>query len=313
MLFASAIDPTGVRSFVQAFEIVTGGALWDLELPDAKGIYPDRGSMAISSDGILYASTLGGRVTAIDAVRGTLKWSENLHGATYGGLVVTGGLLLAPAADSISVIDRLTGKELRRLAIGRRLDTAPCSDGRTAYVAGDDGVVRAFNLSSGALTWSTDVESGFDAAPLLRDGIIFVASAGGTVYALDAATGTERWRTRATVKPISASPALSVDGLLYVPADDGSIHIIDSESGKLVRSRKLSSQPIRTAPVAAGGIMLAGCDDGNIYAIDPDYGVNQAYETTAGARIAGAGLALYGRFVAFAATNGMLYVLEAKG
>ena len=324
MLFAAAIDTTGVRSFVQAFEIVTGAALWDLELSDPKGIYPDRGSMALSVDGVLYAATLGGHVTAIDAIRGTLKWSEQMRGGAYGGVVVSGDLLLVPLDNTLALIDRRTGKEVRRHEFAARLDSAPCAGGSLVYVAGDDGVVRALSLSTGDEVWSANLDgpvsvtqgassptSAFDAAPLLHDGTLYVATMAGSVAALDAATGAERWRSRATVKPIAAAPALSPDGLLYVPADDGSLHIIAADSGKLVRTRKLTSAPLRNSPVCGLGAVFAGADDGNIYALDSDYGVHLAYETTSGARISGPGLALYGTLLAFTATNGVLYVLDA--
>jgi len=319
MLFASAIDTVGNRSFVQAFEMATGAALWDLELPDPKGVYPDRGSMALSTDGILYVATLGGHVTAIDAVRGTLKWSEKFAGTVYGGAVIptssngkSGELLLVPIGDSLTIINRLNGKEIRRHELGARLDTAPCASNVAAYVADEDGIVIALDLGDGRELWRATLDGAFDAAPILRDGVLYAATMSGTVYALDASTGAERWQSRATVKPVAVSPALSADGLLYVAADDGSLHIIAADTGNLVRSRKLSNAPLRNSPVTGGGTVFLGADDGNIYSVDADYGVHLAYETSAGSRIAGAGLAMYGNLIAFSSTNGVLYVLEAK-
>jgi outer membrane protein assembly factor BamB len=63
----------------------------------------------------------------------------------------------------------------------------------------------------------------------------------------------------------------------------------------------------------SGNTLFAGADDGNIYALDADYNVHLAYETTSGARISGAGLALYGDLLTFVATNGVWYVLQAQG
>ena len=313
MLFASAIDMVGARSFVQAFEIDTGAALWDLELPDPRGVYPDRGSMALSTDGVLYVPTLGGYVTAIDAVRGTLKWSERFEGTVYGGAVVVDDVLLVPLGNTLAWIDRHKGKEIRRVDLGARLDTAPCADSNAVYVADDEGIVVAIGIADGVERWRTRLDGAFDAAPVLRDGTLYLATMSGTVYALDASTGAEKWQSRATVKPIAVSPALSTDGLLYVSADDGSLHIIAADTGNLVRTKKAANAPLRNSPVVGGNTAFLGADDGNIYSIDSDYGVHLAYETSAGSRIAGAGLASYGSLVAFASTNGVLYVLEAKG
>ena len=133
----------------------------------------------------------------------------------------------------------------------------------------------------------------------------------GSVYALDIADGRVLWHTRATTKPIAATPALSTDGLLFVGADDGLVHIIAADTGNLIRSRRVSSAPIRCSPVCSGGTVFVGADDGNIHALDADYNAHRAYETTPGARITGAGLALYGDLLTFVATNGVLYVLQA--
>lgn len=311
MLFASAIDSTNGRAFVQAFEIQTGAALWDIELPDPRGIYPDRGAMALSTDGILYAATLGGHVTAIDAVRGTLKWTSRHEGVAYGGCVVVDDFLLVPLGSALTFLDRRTGKEQGRIDVGARLDTAPCAGPSAVYIAGDDGVVRAVSISTMTELWRATLDGAFDAAPILRDGVLYAATMSGSVYALDAVDGAVRWQSRATIKPIAVSPAMSADGLLYVAADDGVIHIVAAGSGNIVRSRRVSGTPLRTSPVCGGSTVFAGADDGNVYSLDADYHVHLAYETSSGARIVGAGLALYGDLLAFAATNGVLYVLQA--
>jgi outer membrane protein assembly factor BamB len=79
----------------------------------------------------------------------------------------------------------------------------------------------------------------------------------------------------------------------------------------LIRSRRLANAPLRCGPVCSGHTVFAGADDGNIYSLDAEYAVQRAYETTPGTRLATAGLALYGDYVVCAATNGVLYVLQA--
>lgn len=310
MMIVSAIDSTRARSVLQAYEIATGSSLWDIDLPDAKGVYPDRGSLAISPDGMVYAATLGGTVTAVDAIRGTLRWTKVFPGAAYGGLTAVDDALLAPLGDTLYVLDRHTGAEIRRHELTARLDTSPAADSTSFFTASEDGRVTAFDRSTGDTRWSLQLDGAFDAAPLVRDGTVYVATMAGTVHALDAETGSIHWQTKASLKPIAVTPAMSADGLIYVAGDDGSIHVIAAVSGKLVRSRRVSSSPLRTSPVCSGSTVFAGADDGNIYALDSDYVAHLAYETTSGARIGGAGIALYGDLIAFAATNGVVYVLQ---
>ena len=96
MVIASAIDSQAGHAAIYAFALANGAALWDFDLPDGRGLYPDRGGMALSEDGMIYAATLGGSVLAMDAIRGTRRWETKVTGAVYGGITLTGGFLLVP-------------------------------------------------------------------------------------------------------------------------------------------------------------------------------------------------------------------------
>ncbi|MGO8670389.1 MAG: PQQ-binding-like beta-propeller repeat protein [Capsulimonadaceae bacterium] len=312
IVVAAAIDTAGGRASVHAFEVEGGAPLWDWELPDPRGIYPDRGGLALASDGLLYASTLGGHLVALDIIRGTSRWSTLLEGAAYGSPVVAGAALLATIGNTLVCLDRQTGAVRRVYDLGARVDTSACAGEGAVFAAAEDGTVHAFDLADGRHLWVTNLDAPFDAAPVLRDGVVYASTMEGTVAALSAGDGAVRWRTRASSRPIAVSPAVSSDGLLFVAADDGNIHIIAASTGNLVRSRRVSSAPLRTSAVCSGSTVFIGADDGNIYALDADYAVRLAYETTPGARIASAGLALYGDRLIFTATNGLLYVLRAR-
>ena len=185
-----------------------------------------------------------------------------------------------PSGETICVLDRLTGLLERALPLGGRLDTAPAAADGMAYATCDDGGVYAFTLSTGELTWKTTADGPFDAAPLIREGVVYAATMAGTVYALDAATGAVTWRTSVSSRAVAVTPALSADGLLFVAADDGFLHVIAAETGNLIRSRRVSDSPLRSSPVCSGHTVFVGADDGDLYALDADYAVQPAYETT---------------------------------
>ena len=311
MVIASGIDSAAGKASLHAFALANGAALWDFDLPDGRGLYPDRGAMALSEEGMLYAATLGGAVLAMDAIRGTRRWETKVRGTVYGGVSVTGEYLLVPAGTDLVVLDRADGRLLRTLAVGGQLDTAPAAWGGGAFVTDDDQRVRAFDLATGTEVWATETDGPFDAAPLVRDGVVYAATMTGSVYALESATGLVRWRTSVSGRAVAVTPALSPDGLLFVACDDGFLHIVAAETGNLIRSRRLANAPLRCGPVCSGHTVFAGADDGNIYSLDAEYSVQRAYETTPGTRLATAGLALYGDYVVCAATNGVLYVLQA--
>lgn len=311
LIAAAAIDTASARSFMQAWDIMTGTPLWDLDLPDPRGLYPDRAAPVISEDGIIYTASIGGQVTAIDAIRGTLKWSIKVDGVVYGGCILADGYVIVAADRSIYVLKREDGAVERRIDLSIRVDCAPAVAGGTIYIACDDGRFYAYRLSDGYLLWMYQCVGGFDASPLVFEKVVYTATMSGLVYAFKAENGEVLWQTKVSTKGIAVTPALSSDHLLYVAAEDGNIHIVAANSGNLIRSRRLTSTPLHCSPVCGGQIVYAGADDGSIYTIDADYNVQLAYETTPGARIAGAGIALYGDLICFTATNGLLYVLQA--
>jgi outer membrane protein assembly factor BamB len=100
--------------------------------------------------------------------------------------------------------------------------------------------------------WAAETDGPFDAAPLVRDGVVYAATMTGTVWALDSATGAVRWRTSVSSRALSVSPALSFDGLLYVAGDDGFLHIVAASTGNLIRSRRVSGSRGRRQPVFTG-------------------------------------------------------------
>ena len=93
--------------------------------------------------------------------------------------------------------------------------------------------------------------------------------------------------------------------------DGGTLHVLDAATGNVLRSRQVTNAPLRVSPACGGRTAFVGADDGNVYAIDENWNVRRMYETVAGARIVGAGLALSGDTLAFACTNGALYVCRA--
>ena len=55
-------------------------------------------------------------------------------------------------------------------------------------------------------------------SPAVADGVVYVGSQDGNVYALDAATGTEAW-SFATGGAVDSAPAVA-DGVVYVGSND---------------------------------------------------------------------------------------------
>ncbi|MGH2501512.1 MAG: PQQ-binding-like beta-propeller repeat protein, partial [Ktedonobacterales bacterium] len=89
--------------------------------------------------------------------------------------------------------------------------------------------------SSGAVVWRV-VESGSqggyrNAAPLVANGVIYVGTTSGTVYALRASDGSHLWQYKAP-NPVTSMPAL-LDGALYFGDDSGKLYALHASDGAL--------------------------------------------------------------------------------
>lgn len=152
------------------------------------------------------------------------------------------------------------------------------------------------------LRWAHALHQSTVASPIVVAGSVYVATSEGTVVALDAADGTERWRT--VVGGVHMTPALIGDLLLvgvygklgpfgHLPSG-ASFVALDARTGH-VRWRVPLPGLVRSEPVVigttiyeglAGGDDFSGCFDGRIVEMDLATGrlKPQAWFTVGGVR-----------------------------
>jgi outer membrane protein assembly factor BamB len=110
--------------------------------------------------------------------------------------------------------------------------------------------------------------------PAIVDGTLYVGSADGSVYALDAQTGRERWRVPLGAG-VSASPCVA-EGTVFVTSRDGKLHALSSADGRHRWSVDLGKDLglrnywdfYTSSPVAFGADLYVGSGDGRVRAVD---------------------------------------------
>ncbi len=186
-----------------------------------------------------------------------------------------GATTLAGFAD-IALPDAL---EVRwRASLGAEVSNTPVADGERIYAADIKGQVHAFDFDGKPL-WSRAFvetmvegrppnEAAFDAPLALFDTTLIACSAGGTVFALDPATGEPRWEIN-THLPLLGSPAFAVvqasaqpqRRLYLIDQSQGSLHALDFDTGKDVwKSEAIArcdGSPVANAEVAVFGSCAA--------------------------------------------------------
>ncbi|MBK7902509.1 MAG: PQQ-binding-like beta-propeller repeat protein [Proteobacteria bacterium] len=133
-------------------------------------------------------------------------------------------------------------------------------------------------------------------SPAIVNGVLYIGSLSGHLYAIDQQTGQEKWNFKSRM-PIASSPAVA-GGTVYFVSSAGSLAAIDAATGqprwvfaheyeKKFEARGLhgyspAAQTIPDAwdvftssPAVANGKVYYGSGDGNVYAVDAGTGVLQ--------------------------------------
>jgi outer membrane protein assembly factor BamB len=127
------------------------------------------------------------------------------------------------------------------------------------------------------LAWRAPTDGDVVSSPAIANGVVYVGSGDGALYALDLATGARRWRYDAG-SPVSSSPAVG-GALVYAEARDGSIFAVDAASGarrwRVTTGKELplpwgheSGDHFLSSPAFVDGMIVVGAGDGGIYALD---------------------------------------------
>lgn len=219
---------------VQAWEAATGEKLWDLTGAQTDFETPEGGP--VIHDGTVYVWK-DARLKALDARTGAERWSYPIgDAASCGGVPV-----------------RVT----------------PAPDGYVYVAAGTR--VLAVDIGSGRVRWHFECPAvflsppAFAPGPAVTGGGVYLADYLGTVYALDAATGKDRWRI-ATEARQSTEPVLVVAGNVHV-GSGSALYTLDAVTGT-PKWRFAAGGEVVGAPVVADGRVHFGSADHVLYTLD---------------------------------------------
>ena len=135
-----------------------------------------------------------GELHALDTQTGELNWSFRGDVGTDTPPVVIGDVVYVTAVNTAYALDLETGTELWKNSTGNfpARGFAPVIDNGMYYFAPDDHVF-ALNIATGEPAWTFSLDEMASTAPIVADGVVFVASESGIFYALDQQTGEVRW------------------------------------------------------------------------------------------------------------------------
>lgn len=161
---------------------------------------------------------------------GSALWTQEAPGAVYGAPVVAEGKIVYGSIanggglsyNRVKAINAATGASLWQYDGGQNdfFYATPAAGYGNVYLPGFQGTVRAFDLDDGSLTWSRTLGNfALLSSPALSNGVLYLGSNDGWIYALDAFTGAvlDQAQTGALVQ---SSPAVA-EGRLFAGSADG--------------------------------------------------------------------------------------------
>jgi len=154
-------------------------------------------------------------------------------------------------------------------ALDGQIRTSVTVLGTTAYVGSFSGTVYALNAATGSTLWSFPTTDAVWSSPTVSDGKVFVGSNNGYVYALNAATGQKIWDFK-TGGGVFSSPAV-LGNTVYVGSTDNNMYALDVNTGAKIWNYSTGGQ-IRSSAAIVNGIIYFGAQNGNFYALDAQTG-----------------------------------------
>jgi len=187
-------------------------------------------------------------------IQGRIAWSyEALNWERYqtlenmdGGAVwpttpaVVDGRIYFCAGPFFIALDK-TGKEVYHVRLAGRCLASPAVSGGFAYVPTNEGALLALDARDGSVRWTSvigqrtslgqvDNWDVYQSSPTVANGIVYVGSADGRIYAVSAADGKEKWHFQ-TDHVVRATPAVA-NGRVICGSFDGKVYALDAATGK---------------------------------------------------------------------------------
>jgi uncharacterized repeat protein (TIGR01451 family) len=103
--------------------------------------------------------------------------------------------------------------------------SSPAEVNGVVYIGSADGNVYALNASTGAQLWTYATGSAVSPSPAVANGVVYIDNDNGNLYALNASTGAKLWSFVVTRGRPEISSPTIVDGVLYIRAGDQSTFI----------------------------------------------------------------------------------------
>jgi outer membrane protein assembly factor BamB len=190
---------------------------------------------------------------------------------------------------------------------GGAVVSSPAVANGIVYVGSNDGSLYALSTTTGKKLWSYPTGGPIMSAPAVTKNRVFVYSSGGVFYALNATTGKLLWQ-RSIGADSDSSPVTAGANVYVGTYYDGNLYAFNQATGSMLWN--YPTHGALDSPAVAGGIVYVGSQDGHMYAVNASTGAKVWARSTG--PIVGSSPALANGQVYVGTNDGALYELSAS-
>ena len=178
---------------------------------------------------------------------------------------------------TVSAVSLLTGRSTwnftANTVANEIVSAAPAYNG-SIFFATLNGTVYSVS-ATGHLAWTSNIGARIESSPAVADGLVFVATDSGHIFAMNATTGAAVWEFPMPSQPglgnFRAAPIVSVNGILYDGSTDNRTYAVSVATGTELWNYTTSAQ-ITSSPALNDGILFVVNTAGIVYAFgDSDH------------------------------------------
>jgi outer membrane protein assembly factor BamB len=243
----------------------------------------------------VYCLTSNNRLVALDAATGVFRWSQAVapgREKVYRPIHVSGmsliekvpgiGEILDPKAaplppfdavlvnssSEVVVMDRRTGKVVRRVDLDYGASCVGTTDGSIYYAGAADGRYYGVSLQRGLKTWTAYAGDSIEAPMEFYGNALYVASVNGTIRTARTLSSAEELVKRPLGGPVTAGFYVDARGC-FVPCEDNFLYAFTSDLATKLWDHPFACRgPLRRAVQVGEKTVFARAEQDKFYAIN---------------------------------------------
>lgn len=185
-------------------------------------------------------------------------------------LILLGSIRLFSSLRSITSHPGLTATPIAPLSSSANSTSAMFGfDLQHTHFNHSEHILTPTNVSRLVPSWIFRPGDVIYSSPAVANGVVYIGSDDGKLYALDSRIGSIRWATR-TGNLITSSPAVA-NGVVYIGSWDNKLYACDARTGRTLWASN-TGREIDSSPTVANGVVYVYSRDGKLYAFDPRTG-----------------------------------------